>query len=146
MTRRTMKATERAARDILNDYVRTGLISRATANDTIRQGLTIAETAVRNAYNHGQTYYYAGKIAEAREKHEAARGDISRRMAAGWLMMCEMTAAIYKAVQAEHADALAPEDTVDIRTAEQVMREVRDAARELREEAAPTQLTEPAAA
>ncbi|MGW7504349.1 hypothetical protein ACWGIR_22850 [Streptomyces albidoflavus] len=134
MTRRTMTATERVARDVLNEYVRTGLISRATANDIIRQGLTIAETAVRKAYSHGQTYYYAGKIAEAREKHEAARGDISRRMAAGRLMVCEMTAAVYKAVQAEHADALAPEDTVDIRTAEQVMHDVRSAARELRAE------------
>lgn len=129
MTRK-MNPTERAARDVLNTYAREGLISRATVNQTIRQGLALAERTVRENYSKDQTLYYAGKIAEAREKHALASNSTARTMAAGRLMICEMYAAIYKVVQAERGDI-----DVSMEKAAEVMGTVREVAREARDEA-----------
>ncbi|WP_143589838.1 hypothetical protein [Streptomyces africanus] len=128
MTRREMSKTERAARDAMAPYVRNGLISQATANKTIRDGLGLVETTVRSNYSSDQAFYYAGKIAEAREKHEAATGFMGRVMAAGRLMICEMYAAVYAVVREERGDTDVPMDQ-----AVETMTTVRDTAREVRE-------------
>lgn len=61
---RKMSATERAARDVLNKYVRDGLMDRGTVNRVIRDGLHIAETTVRREYvekGWGSALYYGGR-------------------------------------------------------------------------------------
>lgn len=132
---RKMTATERAARDAMKPYVRSGLVSQATVNQTIRQGLGLVEKTVRENYSNAQTLYYAGKIAEAREKWESSTGLVARKMAEGRLMCCEMYAAVYKVVQEERGDASDAIDTLSMEQAADVMGAVRDAAREARAEA-----------
>ncbi|MGW8387183.1 hypothetical protein ACWGMW_29840 [Streptomyces albidoflavus] len=134
---RKMSPTERAVRDVLNKYVRDGHISRAEANDTIRGGLYVAEGAVRAQYRDGggSALYYGGKVAEAREDYEAARGELPRRMMRGRLLAAEMFAAVFAAVQAEEG----PREGEELLTPEQaeaVMATARGAAREVPEEAA----------
>lgn len=130
---RQMPKTERAARDAMKPYIRSGVISQATANKTIRDGLGLVEATVRGHYSEDQALYYAGKIVEAREKHEAATGLMGRAMAAGRLMAAEMYAAVYTVVQEEHGDTDVPMDA-----AVETMATVRDTAREVREEATAT--------
>lgn len=142
MTRRVMPPTERAARDVLNGYVRQGVLTRADVNSLIKLGLPIAENTVRQHYSPGQTLYYAGKVAAAREDLDAASGLVATRTARHRLMTREMTLAVYKAVQADDPN-VAPEDTLDAGQAEMVMGTVRDVAREMREEAAATQTAAP---
>ncbi|MFJ2225624.1 hypothetical protein ACIOFY_36980 [Streptomyces anulatus] len=135
---RKMSATERAARDVLNKYVRDGLMERGQANATIRDGLHIAETTVRREYvekGWGSALYYGGKVAAAREEFDAAEGVFARRMKGGRLLVAEMFAAVFAVVEAEEgpredAERLTPEQ------AETVMATVRDTAREVRETAA----------
>ncbi|WP_406150700.1 hypothetical protein [Streptomyces anulatus] len=135
---RKMSATERAARDVLNKYVRDGLMDRGTVNRVIRDGLHIAETTVRREYvekGWGSALYYGGKVAAAREEFDAAKGMVARRMKGGRLLVTEMYAAVFAVVEAEEgpregAERLTPEQ------AEMVMGTVRDTAREVRETAA----------
>lgn len=128
---RQMSKTECAARDAMAPYVRSGLISQATANKTIRDGLGLVETTVRSNYSSDQALYYAGKIAEAKERRAAATGFVGQTMAAGRLMTCEMFAAVYEVVREERGDTDVPMDQ-----AVETMATVRDTAREMREEAA----------
>ncbi|WP_228184003.1 hypothetical protein [Streptomyces anulatus] len=134
---RKMSATERAARDVLNKYVRDGLMERSQANATIRNGLHIAETTVRREYAEkgwGSALYYGQKVAAARADFDAAKGMVARRMKGGRLLAAEMYAAVFAVVEAEEgpregAERLTPEQ------AEMVMGTVRDTAREVRETA-----------
>ncbi|MFD4795069.1 hypothetical protein [Streptomyces anulatus] len=135
---RKMSATERAARDVLNKYVRDGLMERGQANATIRNGLHIAETTVRREYvenGWGSALYYGQKVAAARADFDAAKGMVASRMKGGRLLVAEMFAAVFAVVEAEEgsregAERLTPEQ------AEAVMGTVRDTAREVRETAA----------
>ncbi|MGW6290339.1 hypothetical protein [Streptomyces sp. NPDC055107] len=132
---RKMSATERVARDVLNQYVRDGLMERSQANATIRNGLHIAETTVRREYvenGWGSALYYGEKVAAAREEFDAAKGPVARRMKGGRLLVAEVYAAVFAVVEAEEgpregAKRLTPEQ------AEAVMGTVRDTAREVRE-------------
>lgn len=128
MSRREMSKTERAARDAMAPYVRSSVISQGEANKTIRDGLGLVETTVRSNYSPDQTLYYAGKIAEAKEKRAAATGFVGQKMAAGRLMVCEMYAAVYAVVREERGDTDVP-----MGQAVEVMSTVRDTAREVRE-------------
>ncbi|MGW0033035.1 hypothetical protein ACWDXD_24865 [Streptomyces sp. NPDC003314] len=136
---RQMSATERAARDVINKYVRDGLIERGQANRAIRDGLHIAETTVRREYvenGWGSALYYGQKVAAAREEFDATRpGSVAHRMKGGRLLAAEIFAAVFAVVEAEEgpregAERLTPGQ------AEKVMATVREAAREVREEAA----------
>ncbi|GAA2439258.1 hypothetical protein [Streptomyces glaucus] len=135
---RKMSATERAARDVVNKYVRDGLMERGQANAAIRDGLHIAETTVRREYvenGWGSALYYGQKVAAAREEFDAATGMIDRRMKAGRLLAAEIFAAVFAVVEAEEgprkdSERLTPDQ------AEDVMATVRDTARDVREEAA----------
>jgi polyhydroxyalkanoate synthesis regulator phasin len=131
---RKMSTVERAARNVINAYVKNGEITRGEANKTIRDGLAVIENTVRENYrkNFGSTFYYAGKVAEAREKAEAARGPVARRMAVGRLLAAEMFAAVFAVVQQE---AGGTDGDVTPNAAEEVMRITRETAREVREEA-----------
>ncbi|WP_328427875.1 hypothetical protein [Streptomyces sp. NBC_00443] len=132
---RKMSDTERAARDVVNKYVRDGLMERSQANAAIRDGLRIAETTVRKHYREGfgSALYYGGKVAAAREEFDAAKGMIARRMKGARLLATEIYAAVFAVVEAEEGprdgDQLTPEQAAD------VMATVRDTAREVREEA-----------
>lgn len=133
----TKSPAEQAARKVINAYVQEGVVSRATANRTIHYGLALVESTVRGHYRDGfgSALYYAGKVAEAREAYEAARGPVAGMLRAGRLMAAEMYAAVFAVVAAEEGprddtDTLTPDD------AETVMRTVRDTAREVRDEAA----------
>lgn len=130
MTRREMSKTERAARDAMKPYIREGLISQGEANKTIRGGLALVERTVRDHYSADQSFYYAGKIAEAREAYNAATG-MGAILKRGRLMVCEMYAAVYGVVREERGDNGVPMDR-----AVETMATVRDTAREVREEAA----------
>ncbi|MFB8023580.1 hypothetical protein ACFC36_33960 [Streptomyces rubiginosohelvolus] len=129
---RKMSATERAARDVMNKYVRDGLMDRGTVNRVIRDGLHVAETTVRREYverGWGSALYYGGKVAAAREEFDAAEGMVARRIKGGRLLGAEMYAAVFAVVEAEEgprdgAERLTPEQ------AEMVMATVRDTARE----------------
>lgn len=138
---RQMTKTERAVRDAMKPYVRSGLINQGEANKTIRDGLRLVETTVRSNYSPDQTLYYAGKIAEAKEKCLAATGFVGQKMAAGRLMVCEMYAAVYAVVREERGDKDIPMDQ-----AVEIMSTVRDTAREVREEAAVRPTAQTAAA
>ncbi|MCQ1581236.1 hypothetical protein [Streptomyces parvus] len=135
---RKMSATERAARDVMNKYVRDGLMDRGTVNRVIRDGLHIAETTVRTEYvkrGWGSALYYGQKVAAAREEFDAAQGMVARRMKGGRLLVAEVYAAVFAVVEAEEgpregAEGLTPKQ------AETVMATVRDTAREVRETAA----------
>lgn len=131
MTRREMSKTERAARDAMRPYVQTKLISQATANKTIRDGLALVENVVRENYSPDQALYYAGKIAAAREAFDAQKNPVVRVILQGKLMAAEMYAAVYAVVREEHGDTDVPMDR-----AVEVMATVRETAREAREEAA----------
>lgn len=128
MTRREMSKTERAARDAMKPYVRDGLISQATANKTIRDGLALVENVVRENYSPDQTLYYAGKIAAAREAFDAQENPVVRVILRGKLMAAEMYAAVYAAVREERGDTDIPTGL-----AEEVMTAVREAAQEAHE-------------
>lgn len=130
MTRREMPKTERAARDAMKPYIREGLISQGEANKTIRGGLALVERTVRDNYSADQTFYYAGKIAAAREEYAAATG-MGAILKRGRLMACEMYAAVYEVVREEHGDT-----DVSMDQAVETLTTVRDTAREVREEAA----------
>jgi hypothetical protein len=135
---RKMSTTERAARDVVNRYVREGLMERGQANAAIRNGLHIAETTVRTEYverGWGSALYYGGKVAAAREAFDAAEGVFAKRMAGTRLLATEIYAAVFSVVEAEEgpregAERLTPAE------AEEVMATVRDTAREVREAAA----------
>ncbi|GAA5070540.1 hypothetical protein [Streptomyces similanensis] len=136
---RHMSATERAARDVVNKYVRDGLMQRGEANRAIRNGLHIAETTVRTEYvknGWGSALYYGQKVAAAREEFDATRpGSVARSMKGARLLATEIYAAVFAVVEAEEgrredAEQLTPAQ------AEDVMATVRDTSRELREEAA----------
>lgn len=135
---RKMSATERAARDVVNKYVRDGLMERGQANRAIRDGLHIAETTVRHEYvenGWGSALYYGQKVAAAREEFDAAKGPVARRVKGLSLLVTEIYAAVFAVVEAEEgpregAERLTPGQ------AEEVMATVRDTAREMREEAA----------
>jgi hypothetical protein len=127
---RQMTAVERAARDAMKPYVQAGHMTQGEANKTIRDGLAIVEQTVRQYYTPDQVFAYAGRTAKAREEFEAAEGFMSRHMKRGRLMACEMYAAVYAVVRAEHGDEDIPMDQ-----AVEVMATVRETARELREEA-----------
>lgn len=131
MSRREMSPTERAARDAMKPYVQAKLISQATANKTIRDGLALVENAVRENYSPDQALYYAGKIAAAREVFDAQGNPVVRVILRDKLMGCEMYAAVYAVVREEHGDTDVPMDR-----AVEVMTTVRETAREAREEAA----------
>lgn len=137
MPNRVMPPTERAARDVLNVHVRKGVLTRSEANATIRMGLAIAENTVRKHYSPGQTLYYAGKVAAAREDLNAGATPGAIRQTRHRLITCEMMLAVYKAIQADDPN-LAPEDTLTAKQAEMVMGTVREVAREEREKAATT--------
>lgn len=135
---RKMSATERAARDVVNKYVRDGLMEREQANRAIRDGLHIAETTVRTEYvkrGWGSALYYGGKVAAAREEFDAARpGSFAQRMKGTRLLATEIYAAVFAVVEAEEG----PREGTERLTpgqAEEVMATVRDTAREVREEA-----------
>lgn len=128
MTRREMTKTERAARDAMAPYVREGLINQSEANKTLRKGLTIVETTVRENYTPDQALYYAGKIAAAREAFDAQENPVVRVILRGKLMGWEMYAAVYAVVREEHGDTDIPTGL-----AEEVMATVRETAREVRE-------------
>ncbi|MFE1206381.1 hypothetical protein ACFW5V_32360 [Streptomyces sp. NPDC058762] len=135
---RKMSATERAARDVVNKYVRDGLMERGQANRAIRDGLHIAETTVRREYvqnGWGSALYYGQKVAAAREAFDAATSPIARRIKGTELLAREIFAAVFAVVEAEEgpregAERLTPGQ------AEEVMATVRDTAREMREDAA----------
>lgn len=134
---RKMSATERAARDVVNRYVRDGLMKRSQANAAIRDGLHIAEMVVRKHYREGfgSALYYGGKVAAARAEFDAAKGPIARRMKGARLLAAEIYAAVFAVVEAEEGPR---PDAIQLppAQAEEVMATVRDAAREAREEAA----------
>jgi hypothetical protein len=126
-----MTATERAARDAMKPYVRAHLISQATVNRTIRDGLALVERTVHAEYTADQTFYYAGKIAAAREAYDAQDNPVVRMILGGKLMAAEMFAAVYAVVRAERGDTDLPmEQAVEAMTA------VRDTVREMHEETA----------
>ncbi|MGP4046888.1 hypothetical protein [Streptomyces sp. 2A115] len=136
---RKMSATERAARNVVNKYVREGLMERGQANRVIRDGLHIAETAVRTEYvknGWGSALYYGQKVAAAREEFDAARpGSVAQGVKGARLLVTEIYAAVFAVVEAEEgpregAEKLTPGQ------AEEVMATVRDTAREVREAAA----------
>ncbi|MFJ4084965.1 hypothetical protein ACIP2Z_39230 [Streptomyces iakyrus] len=136
---RKMSATERAARDVVNKYVRDGLMERGQANRAIRDGLHIAETTVRREYvenGWGSALYYGQKVAAARAEFDAARpGSVAQRVKGTRLLAAEIFAAVFAVVEAEEGpregNVQLPPDQ-----AEEVMATVRDTAREMREEAA----------
>lgn len=130
MARREMSKTERAARDAMKPYIHEGLISQGEANKTVRGGLAIVEQAVRDNYTPDQALFYAGKIVEAREAYDAAAGFNARVMKRAKLMAAEMFATVYAVVREEHGDEDIPMDR-----AVEVMTDVRDTAREVREKA-----------
>ncbi|MFE6639523.1 hypothetical protein ACFVFT_38585 [Streptomyces tendae] len=132
---RKMSETERAARDVVNKYVRDGLMERGQANRAIRDGLHIAEETVRKHYceGWGSALYYGQKVAAAREEFDAATNPIARRVKGSRLLATEIYAAVFAVVEAE---VLPREQTLTPGQAEEVMATVRDAAREVREEAA----------
>lgn len=127
MTRREMSKTERAARDAMKPYVRDGLISQAEANKTLRGGLTLVESVVRENYAPDQTLYYAGKVAAAREAFDAEENPVIRVILRGKLMGWEMYAAVYAVVREEHGDTGLTADEAEL-----VMSTVRETAREMR--------------
>ncbi|MFE2184150.1 hypothetical protein [Streptomyces sp. NPDC059455] len=131
---RKISATERAARDVVNKYVRDGLMERSQANAAIRDGLHIAETTVRQHYREGwgSALYYGGKAAKAREEFDAAKGLVARRMSGARLLATEIYAAVFAVVEAEEGPH---EGTLTPAQAEATMATVRDTAREVREEA-----------
>ncbi|MEU5978484.1 hypothetical protein [Streptomyces sp. NPDC047315] len=144
---RQMRATERAARDVVNTYVRAGLMGRGEANRVIRDGLHIAETSVRQNYakGWGSALYYGQKVAAAREEFDAAKGPIARRIKGGRLLVTAISAAVFAVVEAEEG----PRDGAEQLTpaqAEEVMATVRGVAREAREEAANSRTWYPATA
>lgn len=127
---RQVTKTERAARDAMKPYVRDGQMSQGEANKTIRDGLAFVERTVRANYAADQTFYYAGKVAAAREEYDAATGFGARWAKRGRLMAAEMFAAVYGVVRDERGDKDVPMDT-----AVEAMAIVRDTAHEAREEA-----------
>lgn len=127
MTRREMSKTERAARDAMKPYVRDGLISQAEANKTLRGGLTLVESVVRENYSPDQALYYAGKVAAAREAFEAQENPVVRVILRGKLMGWEMYAAVYAVVREEHGDTDLTADEAEL-----VMETVRETAREMK--------------
>ncbi|NML55096.1 hypothetical protein HHL19_35795 [Streptomyces sp. R302] len=136
---RKMSATERAARDVVNKYVRDGLMERGQANCAIRDGLHIAETTVRREYvenGWGSALYYGQKVAAAREEFAAAKsGSVSQRMKGARLLAAEIFAAVFAVVEAEEGPREGAEQLTPGQ-AEEVMATVRDTAREMREESA----------
>lgn len=124
---RQMTKAERAARDAMAPHVRDGLMTRAEANKTIRDGLGIVEQAVRDNYTPEQGFYYAGKISAAKEQYDVATGVMGRAMARGRWMGWEMYAAVYAVVREEKGDTGPTTEQ-----AVEVMSEVRDTAREVR--------------
>jgi hypothetical protein len=133
---RKMSSTERAARDVVNKYVRDGLMERSQANAAIRDGLHIAETTVRTHYREGfgSAFYYGGKVAAAREEFDAATGMVARRMKGARLLATEIYAAVFAVIEAEEGprdgDRLTPDQAADVMaTVRDTAREVRDAAR-----------------
>lgn len=130
MARREMTKTERAARDAMKPYVREGLISQAEANKVFRKGLTLVESVVREEYSPDQAFYYAGKVAAAREAFDAQENPVVRIILRGKLMGWEMYAAVYAVVREEHGDTDVPMDA-----AVETLTMVRDTAREMRSEA-----------
>ncbi|MFI7415281.1 hypothetical protein ACIBU0_42275 [Streptomyces sp. NPDC049627] len=136
---RKMSATERAARDVVNKYVRDGLMERGQANRAIRDGLHIAETTVRREYvenGWGSALYYGQKVAAAREEFDAARpGSVAQRVKGTRLLAAEIFAAVFAVVEAEEGPREGAERLTPAQ-AEEVMATVRDTAREMREEAA----------
>lgn len=136
---RKMSATERAARDVVNKYVRDGLMERGQANRAIRDGLHIAETTVRTEYvkhGWGSALYYGQKVAAAREEFDAARdGSVAKRMKGARLLVTEIYAAVFAVVEAEEGPREGSERLTPGQ-AEEVMAAVRGTAREMREEAA----------
>lgn len=136
---RKMSATERAARDVVNGYVRKGLMERGQANRAIRDGLHIAETTVRHEYvkhGWGSALYYGQKVAAAREEFDAARpGSVAQRVKGARLLATEIYAAVFAVVEAEEGPREGAERLTPAQ-AEEVMATVRNTARELREEAA----------
>lgn len=132
---RKMSATERAARDVVNKYVRDGLMERGQANRVIRDGLHIAETTVRREYvehGWGSALYYGQKVAAAREEFDAAPdGSITRRMKGARLLAAEIYAAVFAVVEAEEGPREGAEQLTPAQ-AEEVMAAVRDTAREVR--------------
>ncbi|WP_333745798.1 hypothetical protein [Streptomyces sp. IBSBF 2950] len=133
---RKMSATERAARDVVNKYVREGLMDRSQANAAIRDGLHIAETTVRTHYREGfgSALYYGGKVAAAREEFDGAKGMVARRMKGARLLATEIYAAVFSVVEAEEGPREDAEQLTPAQ-AEEVMATVRDTAREVRAEA-----------
>lgn len=129
MTKRQMTKTERAARGAMAPHVRDGLMTQAEANKTIRDGLGIVEQAVRTNYTPEQGFYYAGKVAAAKEKYVAATGVLGKAMARGRWMGWEMYAAVYAEVREEKGDT-----GPTTGQAVEVMAEVRGTAREMRSE------------
>ncbi|MEU2969004.1 hypothetical protein ABZ687_29005 [Streptomyces ardesiacus] len=136
---RKMSATERAARDVVNKYVRDGLMERGQANRAIRDGLHVAETTVRREYvenGWGSALYYGQKVAAAREEFDAARpGSVGQRVKGARLLVAEIFAAVFAVVEAEEGPREDAERLTPGR-AEEVMATVRDTAREMREDAA----------
>lgn len=126
---RKMSAVERAARDAMNPYVREGLISRSTVNAVARDGLPVAEKEVRDNYTPDQTFYYAQKIVEAKERYNAATAPAARALLGTRLMLRETLAAVYAVVRAEKGDT-----GLATRQAVETMETVRDTAREMRSE------------
>jgi hypothetical protein len=124
-----MSKTERAARDAMKPYIREGLISQGEANKTIRDSLALVEKTVRDNYSPDQAFYYAGKIATAREAFEAQENPVVRIILRGKLMGWEMYAAVYVVVREEHGDTDVPMDQ-----AVETMATIRDTAREMRTE------------
>lgn len=133
---RNMSATERAARDVVNKYVREGLMKRSQANAVIRDGLHIAETSVRQNYREGfgSALYYGGKVAAAREEFDAAKGPVARSAKGARLLVTEIYAAVFSVVEAEEGPREG-EEQITPAQAEEVMATVRDTARQVREEA-----------
>lgn len=127
MARRGMSKTERAARDAMKPHVANGLISQSEANKTIRDAFAVVEGAVRDNYSPDQAFYYAGKIAKAKEQLDAATGFVGQTLARGKLMGWEMYAAVYAVVREEHGDT-----DVTMEQAVETMAVVRDTAREMR--------------
>lgn len=127
---RQMAKTERAARDAMKPYVKDGFITQGEVNQTIRDGMALVESTTRENYTPDQTFYYAGKIAEALEEYAAATGFVARRMKRGRLMAAEMFAAVYVVVREERGDTDVP-----LERAVEAIAAVRETARKMREEA-----------
>lgn len=111
---RAMTAVERAARDAIKPYVRGGEMTQGEANKTIRDGLALAEHTVRDALagGFGGVFYYAAKVATARQDFEFATPGMARHMKRVRLLATEICMAVYYAVRAEYKtpEQIAAED------------------------------------